>query len=134
MRNTTKNPKRVGAALRQHAKARKAKREAKEAATPIIPRAPRPRPGFKPIGQRRYDRIIRRMGPGFWHSRGDLARAAGFSRDARGYVAQVLIRNALATRAANPQAASGTKTRPAPQWLYRLTKKGEALQDMLRLL
>jgi hypothetical protein len=130
-----KNPRRVAAALRQHAKARKLKREAKEAlAAPIDPPRRHRRPGFKPIGQRRYDRVVRVMAPGLWYSRGDLTRAAGFGLDARGYLMRSLLTGALATRAPNPKAGTGTSTCPAPQWLYRLTVKGEALRELCRLL
>ena len=128
------NPKRVAAARRVHALRRRAKREAKEALAPPPVDAPAPRrPGFKPIGQRRYDRIVRVMEPGLWYSRGDLARAVGFDRDARGYVPLALLSNALATRS-RPGGEPGTKTCPAPHWLYRLTPKGEALADLLDLL
>jgi hypothetical protein len=130
-----KNPRRVAAALRQHAKARKLKREAKEAsAAPIDPPRRHRRPGFKPIGTRMYDQVVRRMVPGHWYSRGDLASAAGFGVDARGSLMRSLLAGTLATRAPNPQAGSGTSTRPAPQWLYRLTAKGEALRHLCRLL
>ena len=130
-----KNPRRVAAAQQQHARARKARREAKEALTPppIAPRRRR-RPGFKPIGTRMYDQIVRRMLPGHWYSRGDLARAAGFGLDARGYLMRSLLANALATRARNSDAGSGTPTRPAPQWLYGLTPKGETLRELCKLL
>jgi hypothetical protein len=92
------------------------------------------RPGFKPIGTRMYDQIVRRMVPGHWYSRGDLTRAAGFGMDARGYLMRSLLAGSLATRAPNPASGTGTSTRPAPQWLYRLTAKGEALRDLCRLL
>jgi hypothetical protein len=131
-----KNPRRVAAALRQHTKARKLKRKAKEAlAAPIDP-PPRchRRPGFKPIGTRMYDQIVRRMVPGLWYARGDLASAAGFGLDSRGSLMRSLLAGALATRARNPQADAGTSTCPAPQWLYRLTEKGEALRGLCRLL
>ena len=129
-----KNPRRVAAARRQHANARRAKREAKELAAPIDPPRCHRRPGFKPIGTRMYDQIVRRMVPGHWYSRGDLASAAGFGMNARGSLMRSLLAGALATRARNPQADTGTSTRPAPQWLYRLTAKGEALRDLCRLL
>jgi hypothetical protein len=129
------NPRRVAAALRQHTKARRLKREAKEAlAAPIAPTRCHRRPGFKPIGTRMYDQIVRRMVPGHWYSRGDLASAAGFGLDARGHLMRSLLTGALATRAPNPDADAGTSTCPAPQWLYRLTAKGEALRDLCRLL
>lgn len=128
-----KDPRRVAAGLRQQARARRARREAKEALAPPIVAPPRRRPGFKPIGQRRYDRVIRVMEPGLWYARGDLARAAGFDRDARGYVTMALLYNALATRS-RPGGDPGTKTCPAPHWLYQLTEKGEALRSLLVLL
>ena len=129
-----KNPRRVAAALRQHAKARKLKREAKERSAPIDAPQCRRRPGSKPIGTRMYDQVVRRMVPGHWYSRGDLASAAGFGLDSRGSLMRSLLAGALATRARNPQADIGTSTRPAPQWLYRLTAKGEALRELCRLL
>lgn len=81
-----------------------------------------------------YDQIVRRMAPGHWYSGGDLTTAAGFGLDARGYLMRSLLAGALATRARNPKAGTGTSTRPAPQWLYRLTAKGERLRDLCRLL
>jgi hypothetical protein len=130
-----RNPKRVAAARAHHAKIRRAKRIAKEAlAPPIEPPQRRRRPGFKPIGTRQYDRVVQVMEPGGWYSRGDLAKAVGFSRDARGYVTRALLPLALATRARNPKADTGTSTCPAPAWLYRLTPKGEALRKLCSLL
>jgi hypothetical protein len=130
-----KNLRRVAAALRVHAQRRKLKREAKQALEPLIDSAPRRRrPGFKPIGERRYDKIVRLMKPGLWYARGDLTQAAGFGRDARGDLMRSLLTNALATRAPNPQAAAGTECRPEPQWFYRLTPKGEVLSEICRLL
>jgi hypothetical protein len=80
-----KNPRRVAASLRQHARARRARREAKEAlAPPIDPPPRRRRPGAKPIGTRKFDRVLRLMKPDDWYAAGDLARAAGFGSDAAG--------------------------------------------------
>jgi hypothetical protein len=130
-----KNPKRVAAALRQHANARRAKRIAKEALRP--PSAPSQRhrrPGPKPIGERKYDQIVLCMLAAHWYSGGDLCRAAGFDLGERGYLMRSMLADALVTRAPNPAAGNGTPTRPEPQWLYRLTPKGEHLRELCRLL
>jgi hypothetical protein len=129
-----KNPRRVAASLRHHARARKARREAKEALSPPIAPRRHLQPGPKPIGTRMYDPVLRVMSPGNWYARGDLARAVGVGLDARGHLVRSLLANALATRTRNPEAASGTPTRPEPQWLYRLTAKGEALRALCNLL
>jgi hypothetical protein len=128
-----KNPKRVAAALRHHASARRAKRIANEAlAPPSAP--PQRRPGFKPIGTRMYDRVVPLMLPGHWYSRGDLAHAAGLGVNGRGTISRMVERGGLLVRAPNPAAGKGTPTRPEPRWLYRLTPKGERLGEMCRLL
>jgi hypothetical protein len=129
-----KNPKRVAAALRIHAMRRRAKREAKEAAAPIAPPRRRARPGFLPIGRRRFDRAVRVMVPGRWYARGDIARATGFDRDARGDLMRAMLTRELASRAPNPDAGTGSRTCPEPEWLYRLTPKGEALRTLCGLL
>jgi hypothetical protein len=130
-----KNPKRVAAAQQQHAQARRARRQAKEAlAPPIDPPRRHRRPGHKPIGTRMYDRVLRVMEPGHWHPAGDLVRAAGYVLRARGNLMRSLLTGELVTRARNPGAASGTPTRPAPQWLYQLTPKGETVRELCKLL
>ena len=130
-----KNPRRVAAALQQHGRARRARREAKEAlAPPIAQRRRGRRPGPLPIGTRRFDRVLRIMPPGNWYAGGDLARGAGYESDAAGDLMRSLLANALVTRAPNPDAASGTPTRPEPQWLYCLTAKGESLRELCKLL
>jgi hypothetical protein len=130
-----KNPKRVAAALAHHAKIRRATRIAKEAlAAPVEPPRRQRRPGFKPIGTRKYDRVVRIMRPGEWYARGDLAKAVGFGRDARGYVTQALLSSALVTRVHYSKAGTGSPTCPEPHWLYGLTAKGEALRELCLLL
>ena len=74
------------------------------------------------------------MEPGNWYAGRDLARAAGYGSDAAGDLMRSLLTNALVTRTRNPEAASGTPTCPAPQWLYRLTPKGETLRALCNLL
>ena len=132
-----KNFRRSAAAKLGHARRRKRRRELKEALAATVDPPPPPcrRPGPLPIGQRRYDRIVRVMEPGRWYARGDLARAAGFGLNARGELMRTLLANALATRARNPDAGKGPSHNPEPLWLYRLTPgRGEALREALQTL
>jgi hypothetical protein len=135
-----KNFRRSAAALLGHARRRKRRREAKEArrnaedalaAMVDLPPPPHRRPGSLPIGQRRFDRIIRFMEPGLYYARGDLARGAGFGLNARGELVRTLLANALVTRVPYSEAGKGSPNNPEPLWLYRLTSKGEALREQL---
>jgi len=134
-----KNPKRVAAALAWRARERNAKRVAKGALAAMIgddTQAPRPRrrPGYKPIGQRQYDRVLRVMQPGQWHARGDMARAAGYGLDARGSLTRALLANALVKRVCRRGPTKGPGNNPEPDCLYSLTPKGEALAALCKML
>jgi hypothetical protein len=135
-----KNFRRSEAALLGHARRRKKLREAKEArqkaedalaALVDPPPSPHRRPGSLPIGQRRFDRIIRLMEPGKWYARGDIVRWAGLGLNARGEMVRTLRAYALVERTRNPDAGKGPSNNPEPWWLYRLTPKGEALREQL---
>jgi hypothetical protein len=135
-----KSFRRSAAALLGHARRRRKLREAKEArrnaeaaldALVNLPPPPHRRPGSLPIGQRRYDRIIRFMEPGLYYARGDLARGAGFGLNARGELVRTLLAAHLVTRVPYSEAGKGSPNNPEPLWLYRLTPKGEALREQL---
>jgi hypothetical protein len=128
-----KDLRRSEAAKLGHARRRKRIRENKEALAALAdpPPPPRRRPGPLPVGQRRYDRVVRVMEPGCWYARGDLAREAGFGPDVRGELMRTLLANALVERTRNPTAGKGPSNNQEPLWLYRLTPKGEALRDQL---
>jgi hypothetical protein len=135
-----KSLRRSAAALLGHARRRKKLREAKEArqnaedalaALVDLPPPPHRRPGSLPIGQRRFDRIVRLMEPGCWYARGDLVRWARLGLNARGEMMRTLRAYALVERTRNPDAGKGPRNNPEPLWLYRLTKKGDALRALL---
>jgi hypothetical protein len=78
------------------------------------------------------------MEPGSWYGVGDITRALGEPRSSRGVVQQVLLPRGLVRRARNP--ARGVRLNPwqimaggdqEPDWLYRLTEKGEAYRSRL---
>jgi hypothetical protein len=128
-----KDLRRSEAALLGHARRRKRIRENKEALAALVdpPSPPRRRPGPLPVGQRRYDRVVRVMEPGRWYARGDLMHMAGFGLNTRGEMVRTLLAKALAERLRYSKAGQGPSHNPEPLWLYKLTSKGEALRDAL---
>jgi hypothetical protein len=128
-----KDLRRSEAAKLGHARRRKRIREDKEALAALVdpPPPPRRRPGPLPVGQRRYDRVVRVMEPGCWYGRGDLMHMAGFGPNTRGEIVRTLQANALAERVRYSKAGQGPSHNPEPWWLYKLTPKGEALRDEL---
>lgn len=82
-------------------------------------------------------RMLRAMEPGQWYGMGDLVRLIGASREARGKVHQVLVKQGWVEAARNP-AYSGRRyspdeieagAEPEPERLYRLTEVGMARRD-----
>jgi hypothetical protein len=97
-------------------------------------------PQLTPFGERIIDRMVTAMDPGAWYGRGDLVRAIGGERYARGKVLEAwragwLERAANPSYVAKPAVPDGAwlPVRDA-EWLYRLTPAGEALRDAVRLL
>ena len=79
------------------------------------------------------DRILAAMQPGQWYGVRDLINGSGCTRDAvHAKLYQVLVRDGLATRAANPKwdgqracRVGETRAVVEPRYLWRLTAKGE---------
>jgi hypothetical protein len=135
----------LAAASRKGLLVREANRKARQRATVErwhrehrAPRAARWRP---PLGQRRIDKFVCAMAPGDWHGMGDLLKATGLSRSARGTLSLKAIAQGLVERRRNPawrrqmdpweiMAAGGCE----PIWLYRLTPAGEALRSQILML
>ena len=91
-------------------------------------------------GKRSADRLILSMEPGKWYGRGDLIQMADLTRSDRIKVDQVLLRYGLVQRARNPEwqgTCDGKMTKASdalePMWLYRMTSRGEAYCELLRM-
>lgn len=96
--------------------------------------ARRARHGPQPFGASMAERMVRAMEPGEWYGMGDIARAAGVGREARGKVVQRLIPLGLIEAAENVDANHGPqKANEPPAKLYRLTAAGEALRGAIML-
>ena len=78
--------------------------------------------------------MLRFMIPGQWHTRGALARAAGYGLDARGSLVRSLLANALVKRVCRQTPRKGPGNNPEHKCIYTLTPKGEALRALCNLL
>ena len=92
------------------------------------------------LGSDLADRLILSMEPGKWYGRGDLIQMADLTRSDRIKVDQVLLRYGLVQRARNPEwqgTCDGKMTKASdalePMWLYRMTSRGEAYCELLRM-
>lgn len=86
------------------------------------------------FGKRIVDHMLRAMVPGQWHGSGEIARAAGALRHARGKMWQVMQPAGWIERVVNPAYDPGKvifSTAREPRYLWRLTRAGEMMRERL---